>query len=185
MFDLLPPAGCLQVLEKKLLETGIAMPLMEGDENSYEQQTLERLLRNLAQTPSWGNARDVETLAKNIARKVFVDGLMAKGKKGKKVEEKKGEGKKKEVKAVPVARARGKEEEKVAVVEEKAEEKKAEEEKKVDEKKDEEKTVDEVKVEERKPALVCTLDVATTAMEEMLAERKARDGMGIYPGMYC
>ena len=180
MFDLLPPAGCLQVLQKKLQETNIAMPVMDGDENSYERQSLERLLRSLAQTPSWGNARDVETLAKNIARKVFVDGLMAKAKKGKKGDEKekekekKGEAKKKEAKVAPQARARG---------EEKPEEPKPEEEKKVEE----EKKTEEVKEKEaEKPeALVCTLEVATNAMEEMLAERKARDGMGVVPGMYC
>jgi hypothetical protein len=186
MFDLLPPAGCLQVLQKKLQETGIEMPLMEGDDNSFEKMQLERLLRALGQTPSWGNARDVETLAKNIARKVFVNGLL-KGKPGKKDDEKKktekkGEAKKAEVRKPPMARARG--EEKPA--EEKKEDENKEDESKKDDKvtENEEKKDEKKKEEEKSKPLECDLNTATSAMEEMLAERKARDGTGLVPGMY-
>ena len=175
MFDILPPAGCLEVLKKKLEDTGIEMPVMQQDEDSADRKQLERLLRSLANTPGWGNARDVETLAKNIARKVFVSGMLKKTKKDK--QEKKAEAKKAEVKKPGVARARPREgevEEKTAETEE--------------DKKEEEKADEEEKVEEEKPEAIkklqCDLETATTVMQEMLTERKARSGSEPPMGMF-
>lgn len=187
IFDLLPPAGCLEVLKKKLEETNIAMPLMEKDEDSSERQQLERLLRTLAQTPGWGNARDVETLAKNIARKIFVRGMLGnKGKDKKKGKEKKGEAKKAAIAKKPIAKARPKEGEVEPVKADEPESKVDEKEKKEEE--ESKKSKDDAKKAEGETEVVksleCDLETATTAMQEMLAERKAREGAGPPAGMF-
>lgn len=69
-FKSLPPQHCLQILKMKLGHAGITMPAL-GQPHSTAYNTMLRLLELLAATPSWGNARDIETLAKNLCRKVF------------------------------------------------------------------------------------------------------------------
>lgn len=68
-FHNLPPRHCrdllLQCLEGRKLDiTGLeASPTLDGK--------LLNLFRTLSQTPSWGNARDVQTLAKSVFSKIM------------------------------------------------------------------------------------------------------------------
>ncbi|KAF7945290.1 hypothetical protein EAE96_010068 [Botrytis aclada] len=71
-FPALTPLHCLQILEIKLGLAGIAMPILkQTEQREYEQ--LLRVMTFLTATHSWGNARDVETLAKAICRTVFLE----------------------------------------------------------------------------------------------------------------
>jgi DNA polymerase III delta prime subunit len=69
-FKSLPPLHCLQILKMKRASAGIAMPALDQP-HSTAYNTILSLLELLAATLSWGNARDIETLAKNLCRKVF------------------------------------------------------------------------------------------------------------------
>lgn len=68
-FDNLPPRHCrdllLQCLQRKKLDvSGLeASPTLDG--------RLLSLFGTLAQTPSWGNARDIQTLAKSVFSKIM------------------------------------------------------------------------------------------------------------------
>ncbi|TGO91630.1 hypothetical protein BPOR_0022g00150 [Botrytis porri] len=71
-FPALTPLHCLQILEIKLGLAGIAIPILkQTEQREYEQ--LLRVMTFLTATHSWGNARDVETLAKAICRTVFLE----------------------------------------------------------------------------------------------------------------
>ncbi|KAI9651106.1 hypothetical protein NHQ30_001143 [Ciborinia camelliae] len=71
-FPALKPLHCLQILEMKLGLAGITIPILkQTQQREYEQ--LLRLMTLLTATHSWGNARDVETLAKAICRTVFLE----------------------------------------------------------------------------------------------------------------
>jgi hypothetical protein len=67
-FPSLIPAHCLQLLRDKLRESQVAFPSMH-DPIIY-QQLLEPIVE-LSRLPSWGNARDVQTLAKGMVRAVY------------------------------------------------------------------------------------------------------------------
>lgn len=67
-FPSLSPAHCLQLLEHTLKQNQIAFPSMQ-DPTIY-QELLEPIAE-LSKLPSWGNARDIQTLAKGIARAVY------------------------------------------------------------------------------------------------------------------
>ncbi|KAJ8061743.1 hypothetical protein OCU04_009540 [Sclerotinia nivalis] len=76
-FPALKPLHCLQILEMKLGLAGITIPILkQTEQREYEQ--LLRLMTLLTATHSWGNARDVETLAKAICRTVFLE-MMGEG----------------------------------------------------------------------------------------------------------
>lgn len=68
LFPSLNPADCLQLLEQSLKQSQIAFPSMQ-DPTSY--QKLLDPIAELSRLPSWGNARDVQTLAKGMARAVY------------------------------------------------------------------------------------------------------------------
>ncbi|KAF7877055.1 uncharacterized protein EAF02_008275 [Botrytis sinoallii] len=71
-FPALTPLHCLQILEIKLRLAGITIPILkQTEQREYEQ--LLRVMTFLTATHSWGNARDVETLAKAICRTVFLE----------------------------------------------------------------------------------------------------------------
>ncbi|KAF7948091.1 uncharacterized protein EAE97_003502 [Botrytis byssoidea] len=71
-FPALTPLHCLQILEIKLGLAGITIPILkQTEQREYEQ--LLRVMTFLTATHSWGNARDVETLAKAICRTVFLE----------------------------------------------------------------------------------------------------------------
>ncbi|KAK4983645.1 hypothetical protein LTR50_007102 [Elasticomyces elasticus] len=67
-FPSLSPAYCLQLLKDKLEQSRIAFPSMQ-DPTIY-QELLESIAE-MSRLPSWGNARDVQTLAKAMVRAVY------------------------------------------------------------------------------------------------------------------
>lgn len=67
-FPSLSPAHCLQLLEDKLKQSQIAFPSMQ-DPIIYQE--LLGPIADMSRLPSWGNARDVQTLAKGMVRAVF------------------------------------------------------------------------------------------------------------------
>ena len=67
-FPSLSPAHCLQLLKDKLRQSQIAFPSMY-DPTMY-QELLEPIAE-LSRLPSWGNARDIQTLAKGMVRAVY------------------------------------------------------------------------------------------------------------------
>jgi hypothetical protein len=68
VFPSLNPGHCLQLLKEKLGQSSIAFPSMQDpDMNAY---LLDRL-QKLSKLPAWGNARDVQTLAKSMVRAVY------------------------------------------------------------------------------------------------------------------
>ena len=68
IFPSLTPENCLQLLEARLRQTQIALPWLQ-DPTTY-QQLLDPIVE-LSKLPSWGNARDVQTLAKSMVRAVY------------------------------------------------------------------------------------------------------------------
>ena len=61
---------CLQLLERDLKDQSIDIPSL-ADPNEPQQLRLMSLFRQLSSLPSWGNARDVKTLARNLAGTAF------------------------------------------------------------------------------------------------------------------
>jgi len=68
IFKALSPKHCLRILEEKLKQSRIAFP--ELQDSSIEQE-VTRLISKLSSLSSWGNARDVLTLAKDMVRAVY------------------------------------------------------------------------------------------------------------------
>jgi len=71
IFPSLNVRHCLEILKMKLQQMDIAIPVLDQP-RSTNYQNLIRLMGGLVETPNWGNARDVETLAKAIIRQVFM-----------------------------------------------------------------------------------------------------------------
>lgn len=67
-FPSLSPAHCLQLLEDKLKKSQIAFPSVQDP--AIYQELLEPIAE-MSRLPSWGNAGDVETLAKSMVRAVY------------------------------------------------------------------------------------------------------------------
>jgi hypothetical protein len=67
-FPSLSPAHCLQLLEDKLKESQISFPSLQ-DPTIY--QKLLEPIAEMSRFPSWGNARDVQTMAKGMVRAVY------------------------------------------------------------------------------------------------------------------
>ncbi|RDW71858.1 hypothetical protein BP5796_07892 [Coleophoma crateriformis] len=67
-FPPLSPEDCLQLLEAKVQESQISIPSLK-DSNVY--QNLLDIIAELSTLPSWGNARDIQTLAKSMVRAVY------------------------------------------------------------------------------------------------------------------
>lgn len=61
---------CLKLLEKELQQKQIEAPPLTG-ETSPQQTELVHILEQLANLPSWGNARDMQTMAKTLIGTVF------------------------------------------------------------------------------------------------------------------
>lgn len=68
LFPSLRPEDCLQLLEDKLRESRIDFPSMQDP--SIYQQLLEPVAE-VSKLPAWGNARDVQTLARAMVRAVY------------------------------------------------------------------------------------------------------------------
>jgi hypothetical protein len=68
IFQNMLPANALKLLQQKLQKSGI------GIDKAHDDQAVARIIATfhaLSELPSWGNGRDVETLAKSIARATF------------------------------------------------------------------------------------------------------------------
>ncbi|THH18626.1 hypothetical protein EW146_g2397 [Bondarzewia mesenterica] len=70
VFQNMNPAQCLEVLKKKLRKQSIQVGALE-DHSCTEYTRMVDLLAKLSLLPSWGNARDIETLSKQMAVAVF------------------------------------------------------------------------------------------------------------------
>ncbi len=67
-FPPLKPVDCLQLLENKLKQSQIIFPSMQSP--IIYQKILESVAE-MSRLPSWGNARDVQTLATSMVRAVY------------------------------------------------------------------------------------------------------------------
>lgn len=68
VFPALSPDRCLQLLEQSLKQSQISFPSMH---DPIVYQELLEPIAELSKLPSWGNARDIQTLAKSMARAVY------------------------------------------------------------------------------------------------------------------
>ena len=64
------PEHCLQLLVRMLEQKAISVPAFLAP-NSSASMEMRELFRELSRLPFWGNARDVQTLAKNMIGSVF------------------------------------------------------------------------------------------------------------------
>ncbi len=65
LFKNIEPAKCLEILDRKLQKQNVQLPTLR-DPSSPIHTTLVSLVDQLSELPSWGNARDMETLAKKM-----------------------------------------------------------------------------------------------------------------------
>lgn len=72
VFPSLSPVHCLRLLRDKLTETSIGFPSMQVP--GIEVCLLERI-EELSKLPAWGNARDIQTLAKSMVRAVYQNNI--------------------------------------------------------------------------------------------------------------
>jgi SpoVK/Ycf46/Vps4 family AAA+-type ATPase len=70
VFGNFSPERCLDILEMQLKKEQIAAPELDEPSSAAAQQ-LVSIFKQLCRLPSWGNARDVITLAKSIIRKTI------------------------------------------------------------------------------------------------------------------
>lgn len=70
IFPNMSPECCLQILERSLKQKEIEAPALR-DIKSPDYKRMVRLLKELASTPNWGNARDIQTLAKTMIGSVY------------------------------------------------------------------------------------------------------------------
>jgi hypothetical protein len=70
LFKNLSPQECLDVLQRQLMKKDIELGDL-GDGSSMTHKEVLKLFGRLVQVPSWGNARDVETLSKKISGEVY------------------------------------------------------------------------------------------------------------------
>ncbi|KAH6712371.1 NFX1-type zinc finger-containing protein 1 [Leptodontidium sp. MPI-SDFR-AT-0119] len=68
IFPGMNPADCLHLLEMKLTESRIAFPELQ---TPTIYNALFDLIEQMSKIPAWGNARDVQTLAKSMVRAVY------------------------------------------------------------------------------------------------------------------
>lgn len=64
---------CMQVVEKELKKKGVGISGWH-DESSEYMVEIKELLRDLAELPDWGNARDMVTLSKDMIGKALLQG---------------------------------------------------------------------------------------------------------------
>lgn len=67
-FENINPDACLALLSRELMDRNICAPFLAYEKSSSEEyKRLRRLMRLLSFFPAWGNARDIKTLAKEMA----------------------------------------------------------------------------------------------------------------------
>jgi hypothetical protein len=69
-FHNMSPDRCLEVLKRKLSKESITLDKLD-DWSSWEYRHMSECLEDLSKLPGWGNARDVETLSKQMVAAVF------------------------------------------------------------------------------------------------------------------
>lgn len=72
VFTNISPEACLEILAKKLAADDVTLPAL-ADPTSILQQQLVSFIDQLCQLPSWGNARDMETVAKAVTGRTMQD----------------------------------------------------------------------------------------------------------------
>ena len=65
VFQNIAPDKCLEILDRKLQKQSVQLPILR-DTSSPTYAQLVSLVNQLSALPSWGNARDMETLAKKM-----------------------------------------------------------------------------------------------------------------------
>ncbi|KAJ7583678.1 P-loop containing nucleoside triphosphate hydrolase protein [Mycena floridula] len=70
VFRNIEPEQCLTILKAKLLKNGVTIDALDDLSSSDRVRILE-LIQELSILPSWGNARDIETLAKKMLEVVY------------------------------------------------------------------------------------------------------------------
>ena len=79
VFPNIAPAKCLEILDRKLRKEGVVLPVL-NDSSQPANVYMIKLIEKLSVLPSWGNARDMETLAQKICEVAFtredIDGTL-------------------------------------------------------------------------------------------------------------
>lgn len=70
LFTNMSVSHCLQVLKNKLQKKAIVVPGLEDTESTASKR-MSDLIQELSALPSWGNARDIDTLSKKMITRVF------------------------------------------------------------------------------------------------------------------
>ncbi|KAJ6619746.1 P-loop containing nucleoside triphosphate hydrolase protein [Mycena sp. CBHHK59/15] len=70
VFHNMDPDACLEVLKRELKNQTIVLSELD-DKASSEYKEMSRIIQKLSDLPSWGNARDMQTLAKQMATGVL------------------------------------------------------------------------------------------------------------------
>jgi hypothetical protein len=70
VFPNIPPAKCLEILDRKIRKESVVLPAL-NDSSHPANVYMIKLIDKLSVLPSWGNARDMETLAQKICEVAF------------------------------------------------------------------------------------------------------------------
>ena len=70
VFRNIAPAKCLEILDRKLRKESVILPAL-NDSSQPANAKMIKLIERLSVLPSWGNARDMETLAQKMCEVVF------------------------------------------------------------------------------------------------------------------
>jgi len=70
VFPNIAPAKCLEILDRKLRKESVVLPAL-NDSSQPANITMIKLIEELSVLTSWGNARDMETLAQKICEVAF------------------------------------------------------------------------------------------------------------------
>ena len=73
IFNNMSPLQCLEILERTVQKRSIQMPALTNPDSRIHGQMVG-LIERMSTLPSWGNARDMKTLAKTIVGFVFRTG---------------------------------------------------------------------------------------------------------------
>jgi len=76
LFPNIAPAKCLEILDRKLRKESVVLPTLNNSSRPAYAYMI-RLIERLSALPSWGNARDMETLAKKLCEIAFTREDMA------------------------------------------------------------------------------------------------------------
>ena len=70
VFTNIAPAKCLEILDRKLRKESVVLPAL-SDSSQPANANMINLIEKLSELPSWGNARDIETLATKMCEVAF------------------------------------------------------------------------------------------------------------------